>query len=85
MSTAFSAPRPWGSPPTDNPPELLLPIIDETAKKVHTMPARQAQTGPALRNDRLVMEKHEQLLTERPDWLEIYRTVSRSIHHDTLS
>lgn len=67
------------------PPELLLPIIDETAKKVHTMPARQAQTGPALRNDRLVMEKHEQLLTERPDWLEIYRTVSRSIHHDTLS
>lgn len=66
-------------------PELLLPIIDETAKKVHTMPARQAQTGPALRNDRLVMEKHEQLLTGRPDWLEIYRTVSRSIHHDSLS
>ena len=67
------------------PPELLLPIIDETAKKVHAMPARQAQTGPALRNDRLVMNKHEQLLTTHPDWLEIYRTVSRSIRHSALS
>ncbi len=46
----------------DLPFELLLPLIDETAKKVHTTSPLQAQTGPASRNDKKTIQKHVDLL-----------------------
>lgn len=60
-------------------PDLLLPLIDETAKKVHRLPAAAAQTGPAARNDRSVMNRHLDALADRPLFEEIYRLMSRSI------
>lgn len=61
------------------PFEALLPLIDETARKVHGLPPKAAQTGPAVRDDRNVMECHRAMLSSEPELAELYRTVSRSI------
>lgn len=61
------------------PGEALLPLIDETAEKVHFMSPRKAQTGPAVRNDRSVMDKHIDLLKDKPEMQEIYDILSRNI------
>lgn len=64
----------------DIPFEVMLPLIDETASKVHALPPRQAQTGPAVRYDTNVMDRHLQLLSADPSMQELYRLISRSIH-----
>ena len=61
------------------PFEILLPLIDETAEKVHFVPPSKAQSGPAVRNDDNVMEMHRQMLEGSPQLLEIYNVLSRSI------
>ena len=33
------------------PFDAMLPLIDETARKVHELEPKQAQTGPAVRYD----------------------------------
>lgn len=40
----------------------LLPLIDETAAKVHQLSPQEAQTGPASRGDKGVMERQRNLL-----------------------
>lgn len=59
------------------PFELLLPLIDETARKVHVMSPEKAQTGPAARWDQGVMERHLELLEGRQR--DIYELLSGSI------
>lgn len=49
---------------THIPFSALLPLIDETAAKIHTLAPRDAQTGPARRGDEIVMNHHKDLLTE---------------------
>ena len=44
------------------PFETMLPLIDETARKVHELTPRQAQTGPAIRYDEQVINNHLQML-----------------------
>lgn len=61
-------------------PHLLLPLIHETEAKAEAMTALIAQTGPAVRYDRTVMERHIDLLDEKALWADVYRTMSRSIH-----
>ena len=62
------------------PFETLLPLIDETIRKVHFMPPEAAQTGPAVRFDRNIINKHLEMLRSHPLQQEIYRLVSQSIH-----
>lgn len=62
------------------PFELLLPLIDETAAKVHHLSPRRAQTGPAVRGDKKVMERQEQLL-EDVTLRKLYRLMSESIEN----
>jgi predicted short-subunit dehydrogenase-like oxidoreductase (DUF2520 family) len=59
--------------------DLLLPLISETARKVHEIPPEQAQTGPARRGNLKVMEMHLKLLENKPELAEMYRVMSRSI------
>lgn len=68
----------------DIPFEVMLPLIDETARKVHTLSPHDAQTGPAVRYDKRIIEKQENMLTG--DMKEIYHLMSQSIHnsHDKL-
>ena len=50
---------------THIPFKALLPLIEETAAKIHTLSPRDAQTGPARRGDENVMSHHLSLLTEQ--------------------
>ena len=64
------------------PFNVLLPLIDETARKVHELSPCEAQTGPALRYDENVINHHLQLLADEPRLQEVYRLLSRSIHEE---
>lgn len=66
------------------PFSVMLPLIDETARKLHLLSPREAQTGPAVRWDTNVMDKHLQLLSDTPDRQKIYELLSKSIHDDQL-
>lgn len=59
---------------------LLLPLIDETAAKVHRCLPVQAQTGPAMRMDRSILDKHLAMLQADPDKAALYEALSRSIY-----
>jgi len=59
--------------------ELLKPLITETISKALQMPPLQAQTGPAVRGNLQVMEKHMAILDSHPEIRELYRVISESI------
>jgi predicted short-subunit dehydrogenase-like oxidoreductase (DUF2520 family) len=61
------------------PFDAMLPLIDETARKVHGLHPKVAQTGPAVRGDENVMGKHLEMLEDEPEIKEIYRLISDSI------
>ncbi len=58
----------------------LLPLIRETASKLEDLAPKDAQTGPAVRYDRNVIEKHLGLLEGDKNKQEIYEVISNSIH-----
>lgn len=62
------------------PYEALLPLIDETTRKIHELPPIQAQTGPAVRYDENVIKTHLEMLADEPSVQDIYRLLSQSIH-----
>ncbi len=64
----------------DLPFNYLLPLIEETEKKVHLLSPREAQTGPAVRYDENIINKHLDLLSDEPEMREIYQLISKSIH-----
>lgn len=66
---------------TTIPFSALLPLIDETAQKVHILSPREAQTGPAKRGDEAVMAHHLSLLQSETD-KEIYRLLSDKIRNN---
>ena len=61
------------------PFEAMLPLIDETARKVHELAPKAAQTGPAIRKDMNVMNKHLDMLSCEPGLKELYEKISKSI------
>ncbi len=63
----------------DLPFHLLNPLITETVAKVAVMDPYEAQTGPAIRYDEKVMQKHMELLNDSMK-KDIYSLLSRSIH-----
>ena len=62
------------------PFESMLPLIDETARKVHHLKPTQAQTGPAQRYDINIMNQQEALLSDEPKLAEMYHLLSENIH-----
>ncbi len=69
----------------DIPFELLLPLIEETAAKIQTVPPLEALTGPAKRNDRKTLERHLTFLRQNhPEWTEIYEKISKMISRHFL-
>lgn len=62
--------------------DVMLPLIDETARKVHFMSPREAQTGPAVRYDKNVIRAQSELLNENPMFKQIYEFMSMSISHE---
>ena len=58
---------------------LLLPLIDETAAKVHRLSPKNAQTGPAVRMDKAVMERQMSLIDDAEE-RRLYELMSEMIH-----
>lgn len=61
-------------------PHVLLPLIDETARKVHRLSPAAAQTGPAVRWDTSVMQRHLSLLKDQQYAGALYQLMSNGIH-----
>ncbi len=59
------------------PFDYFMPLIKETVEKISYMEPRDAQTGPAVRNDSRVLKLHEELLEGAP--LDIYQIMNKSI------
>ncbi len=60
------------------PFDYFLPLIDETVEKIHHLDPKDAQTGPAIRNDQRILENHKKLISN-PELLKIYETLNESI------
>jgi predicted short-subunit dehydrogenase-like oxidoreductase (DUF2520 family) len=62
--------------------DYLTPLIKETTQKVLYLSPREAQTGPAIRNDTEVMAKHLERLSGNPSVQKIYELMSNEILQD---
>jgi len=67
------------------PFEVLKPLILETSAKVQNLAPSHAQTGPAIRFDRKVMDKHLALLDKHAAWKNLYKELSLGIHQRSKS
>lgn len=63
---------------TQIPFHAILPLIDQTAAKMHTMKPLDAQTGPAKRGDHEVMNHHLEILQTTP-YAPVYQSLAALI------
>ena len=66
------------------PFSILLPIIEEETRKVHSFEPKEIQTGPAARGDQKTIESHLNIIQEK-ELKEIYQLISdriKKLHHD---
>lgn len=64
------------------PFSVMLPLIREGVRKLDTMNPSEAQTGPAVRGDRKVVDEHLSLLADEPRWARLYELISKDINHE---
>ncbi len=57
----------------------LLPLFDESARRLHHFSPHQVQTGPAIRNDTATMQQHVAMLKKEPALADLYRVFSDEI------
>lgn len=62
------------------PFEVLHPLIQETAQKILELTPKEAQTGPALRNDTKTIQKHLDFLSNE-NYKTIYNLLTQSIQN----
>jgi predicted short-subunit dehydrogenase-like oxidoreductase (DUF2520 family) len=60
---------------------ILKPLIQETAAKIMLLSPKEAQTGPAKRNDLTTIESHRQFLTDKNEST-IYTLLTQSIQNN---
>ena len=59
--------------------DLIRPLIKETADRVQEIKPGEAQTGPAIRNDQVTIEKHLDLLRNHEDYRLLYKKMTEMI------
>jgi len=59
--------------------EFLLPLIRETFEKAMADKPDKSQTGPAVRNNRLITRKHAEMLQEKPVLQNMYNAITNYI------
>jgi predicted short-subunit dehydrogenase-like oxidoreductase (DUF2520 family) len=64
----------------DLPFEVMLPLIDQTAAKVHAMHPADAQTGPAVRYDNNVIRNQANMLSDNIIYRDLYMRLSAAIN-----
>jgi len=62
------------------PFEILFPLIEETALKITKISPKEAQTGPAIRNDKETINNHLNLLNNEEQ--AIYKLLTKSIQNN---
>lgn len=60
--------------------EYLRPLMEETLDKTKILKPFEAQTGPAVRNDSNIIDKHIKVLADYPDIQKIYSMISEHIY-----
>ena len=61
----------------------LIPLIEETTKRLKTISPSAAQTGPAIRHDKPTIEQHLAILEKYPRLKEIYEVMTESIQNSS--
>jgi Domain of unknown function (DUF2520)/NADP oxidoreductase coenzyme F420-dependent len=64
---------------------VLQPLMEETVMRMRNISPSETQTGPAIRNDRLTLDKHLQILKAYPDLLRIYEMFTTEIQKTALN
>ncbi|MDR1356438.1 MAG: DUF2520 domain-containing protein [Tannerellaceae bacterium] len=67
------------------PYNVLQPLINETAGKISDISPQEAQTGPSVRFDKDVMDRHLGMLNHEPAMQAIYKILSQNIYKETHS
>lgn len=65
--------------------KVLKPLLQETLRKAMTIPPFEAQTGPAMRGDTLLMESHKSMLTPAQSSLYDYMSAQIMHQHNVVS
>ena len=65
--------------------DLLKPLIKNTFEKIKNNPPKDVQTGPAIRQDYLIVEKHLELLKKHDNLKTIYSTISNHIINNNFN
>lgn len=60
--------------------EIIRPLLEKTAGKIKTESPLNAQTGPAVRNDRKVIDNHIEYLKDQAAYKEIYEVITANIY-----
>jgi len=58
----------------------MMPLIRETVNKIESISPAKAQTGPAMRNDKKIIQRHIDALSANPELQNIYSVISKSIN-----
>jgi hypothetical protein len=60
---------------------VLQPLMEETVLRLRNNSPGNFQTGPAIRNDEITLEKHKQLLVAYPALLDLYEMFTKEIQN----
>ncbi len=58
---------------------ILSPLIIDAAKQIKDSSPKNLQTGPAVRKDQKIIDRHLKLLENHPEFRKLYKFVSQSI------
>ncbi len=64
------------------PLNIISPLIEETAARFGSENLREFQTGPAVRNDKNIIETHLNMLEENSDYQALYRLLTKIIQKE---
>ena len=59
--------------------KLLIPLMEESVRKMQFLKPHDAQTGPAKRNDKNTIEEHLRMLESYPEIQNLYKLLSEQI------
>lgn len=60
--------------------EIIRPLIEKTSSKINNELPLNTQTGPAMRDDKKLIENHLNYLEQYPDYKAIYDLVTKAIY-----
>ncbi|MDD2636587.1 MAG: DUF2520 domain-containing protein [Bacteroidales bacterium] len=59
--------------------DIIKPLLEQSFFKILNNTAANSQTGPAIRNDNLTIEKHKELIKNNKQYSQVYEVLTNSI------